>query len=110
MAFSISFVDDCAFGIHGTNITQVEEGIKVVVEAMVSASQRRGLTINFEEGKTETIWNLVGKGSRERKTAIAAQGHCLCWEGQHGPMALRVVPAYRHLGTWLQIGHVHGKE
>ena len=33
--FDISFVDDCAFGIHGTNITQVEEGIKVVVEAMV---------------------------------------------------------------------------
>jgi len=108
--FDISFVDDCAFGVHGTNISQVEEGIRVIVDSMVLASRRRGLTINFEEGKTEALWNLVGKGSRDHKANIAANNSCLTWEGPHGPTALRIVPAYRHLGTWLQIGHVHGKE
>jgi hypothetical protein len=32
--------------------------------------------------------------------------------GSWGPdrLRLRIVPAYRHLGTWLQAGNVHAKE
>ena len=108
--FDISFVDDCAFGVHGTNLSQVEDAIKCVVDATISAAQKRGLVINFEAGKTEAIWNIVGKGSQEKKAQLANTKGCLSWTSGDVQTALRIVPAYKHLGTWLQIGHVHGKE
>ena len=108
--FDISFVDDCAFGVHGTNLDQVEAAIKCVVNATVSAAQKRGLVLNFDAGKTEAIWNIVGKGSREKKAQLATAKGCLAWNAGGVQTDLRIVPAYKHLGTWLQIGNVHGKE
>ena len=108
--FDISFVDDCAFGIHGKSNQQVELGIQAVVEAMTTASKRRGLIINFEQGKTEVLWHVVGKGSKAKKMSLAAEGSQLKWHTDQGPFALRVTHAYKHLGTWIQAGNVHGKE
>ena len=86
--FDISFVDDCAFGIHGKSNQQVEAGIQAVVEAMTVASKRRGLIINFEQGKTEVLWHIVGKGSKSKKMSIAAEGSQLKWHTDQGPFAL----------------------
>ena len=108
--FDISFVDDCAFGIHGKSNQQVEAGIQAVVEAMTVASKRRGLIINFEQGKTEVLWHIVGKGSKSKKMSIAADESQLKWHTDQGHFALRVSHAYKHLGTWIQAGNVHGKE
>jgi len=108
--FDVSFVDDCAFGIHGRSIQQVEQGIKDVVESVIAAANKRGLCINFDQGKTEVLWNLVGKGSKDKKAALAAADSMLCWQSSEGHIALRVAFAYKHLGTWLQVGNVHGKE
>ena len=109
-AFDVSFVDDCAFGIHAPEIAEVSDAIKAVVESMVFAAKRRGLEINFEDGKTEAIWQIVGRGSRRWKTELATNGSAIRWVSSFGPVALRVVPAYRHLGTWLQTGIAHAKE
>ena len=108
--FDVSFVDDCAFGVHGRSTQQVEQGIQAVVEAMLSASKKRGLVINFEQGKTEVLWNIVGKGSKQKKAALADNLNQLSWTSQEGHIALRITHAYKHLGTWMQSGHVHGKE
>ena len=77
--FDVSFVDDCAFGIHGSTNQDVADGIQHVVTAMVRAAARRGLHINFEEGKTEALWNIVGKGSKQRKAQLAADQSRLTW-------------------------------
>lgn len=108
--FDVSFVDDCAFGVHGRSNQQVEHGIQAVVEAMLQAAKRRGLIINFEPGKTEVLWNIVGKGSKERKAKLAEDGSQIKWRAQDVPIALRVTHAYKHLGTWLQAGNAHGRE
>ena len=108
--FDVSFVDDCAFGVHGRSTQQVEQGIQAVVEAMLSASKKRGLVTNFEQGKTEVLWNIVGKGSKQKKAALADNLNQLSWTSQEGHIALRITHAYKHLGTWMQSGHVHGKE
>ena len=108
--FDISFVDDCAFGIHGKSISQVEEGIKALIEAMTAASKRRGLTINFEQGKTKVLFNVVGKGSKEKKAQFADDHSQMQWHTSDGSFSVRLTHAYRHLGTWLQSGNNHGKE
>lgn len=108
--FDVSFVDDCAFALHGQSVQQVEVGIQAVVEAMITACRQRGLVINFEQGKTEVLWNVTGKGSKARKAALAAEGNQLRWISPEGPLSVRIAFAYKHLGTWLQSGHVHGKE
>ena len=108
--FDVSFVDDCAFGIHGHTNQDVADGIQHVVTAMVRAAARRGLHINFEEGKTEALWNIVGKGSKQRKAQLAADQSRLTWTDGTLQWGVRIVHAYRHLGTWLQMGHIHGKE
>lgn len=108
--FDISYVDDCAFGIHGRSNQEVADGIRSVVSAMVVAAARRGLHINFEAGKTEALWNIVGKGSKQWKAQLAEQNSQLSWETNQHSGTVRIVSAYRHLGTWLQIGNVHGRE
>ena len=108
--FDVSFVDDVAIGIHGRSNQEVADGIQIVVYAMFKAAKRRGLSINFEAGKTEVLWNIVGKGSKEWKATLASADNVMQWQTPHGPMSVRSVPAYRHLGTWLQVGHIHGRE
>ena len=108
--FDVSFVDDCAFGVHAPEIEEVHTAIQIVVNAMLLATQRRGLHINFEDGKTEAIWQIVGRGSRKWKIDLAKNGSQIEWVSPVGPVALRIVPAYRHLGTWLQTGNAHAKE
>jgi hypothetical protein len=51
---------------------------------MVTAAQRDVASINFEEGKTEAIWNIVGRGSRARKFAIANNSSTLAWQARGG--------------------------
>ena len=77
---------------------------------MTCAAKNRGLVINFEPGKTEVLWHIVGKGSKERKALLAADDSELRWQTKEGPIALRTAHAYKHLGTWIQAGNVHGKE
>ena len=96
----------------GRSNQDIADGIQTVINAMVIAAQRRGLTINFEDGKAEALWDIVGKGSKDWKMQLATAASTLTWksQGQERHRAIRIVHAYRHLGTWLQVGHTHGKE
>ena len=77
---------------------------------MDSAASRRGLSINYERGKTEALWTIVGKGARRMKQEIHAAAHTLQWHSDDKPYTLQLCHAYKHLGTWIQSGHRHAKE
>ena len=106
----VSYVDDCVFVIHGHSNDEVEQIAVQIVTAMCKSAETRGLMINFEPGKTEMVWKIQGPGSRAKKQQLAEKGQALVWQDQEVERALRVVSAYKHLGTWFQQGSQHLKE
>lgn len=100
----VSFVDDCAVAIHAPDLVQLQATARSVVTAMHVAARRRGLHLNFEAGKTEMLWHVQGKGSKQLKQQLMHDHQTLQWHTVGVDFALRVVQSYRHLGTWLQSG------
>lgn len=84
--------------------------MQAVVVALESAAARRGLCINFDQGKTELLWSITGKGAREMKRSIHAAGKALKWQDGGKTYSLQVCHMYKHLGTWIQSHHRHARE
>jgi hypothetical protein len=98
----LAYVDDAAIALHAPTLDQLVPMIQQAAVAMHQATQKRGMRLNFEKGKTEALWAIRGKGSKSLKLQIAeADGH-LCWTSQDLPFRLSVTQSYKHLGTWLQ--------
>eukprot|EP00435_Cladocopium_sp_Y103_P015128 s3107_g3.t1 len=106
----VTFVDDCAIMIHAPTNTVVQTVIQQVLTTMFDVAKSRGLEVNFSPGKTEVIWNVRGPGSRALKAHLHSQGSQVAWSVDGLEFAVRLVPQYRHLGTWLQAGHKHMRE
>jgi len=108
--FDVSFVDDAAIAIHAESLEAVEATIKVVVEAFHHAAMARGLGANFSQGKTEVLWDIIGKGSRALKERLHDSGQWLTWQTPGHHFSLRVSHSYKHLGSWIQMGGSHKRE
>ena len=108
--FDVSFVDDAAVAVHAESLNELEHTIKRVVEAFHQAAAIRGLDVNFSKGKTEVLWNFIGKGSKALKERLHDAGQWLHWEAEGSSFSLRVSHAYKHLGSWMQIGGHHQRE
>ena len=106
----VSFVDDAAVAIHSTTLADLEALICVVVEGFHHAAASRGLHINFEKGKTEVMWDILGKGSRSLKERLHDAGNRLCWQHHESCFCLRVSHSYKHLGSWMQVAGSHQRE
>ncbi|CAL1155650.1 unnamed protein product, partial [Cladocopium goreaui] len=100
----VSFVDDCAVAIHAEDLHQLQVVAQQVVSAMHVAARRRGLHLNYDAGKTEMLWHVQGRGSKQVKQRLMAEGQLIQWSSFGVDFALRVVQSYKHLGTWLQSG------
>ena len=82
-----------------------------VVSALHEATRKRGLEINYDRGKTELLWNIMGKGSKSHKLSLHNHNNSFPWTDLQGSShSLAVCPAYKHLGTWVQLKHRHSKE
>jgi len=108
--FDVSFVDDAAIAIHAESLQEVESTIQLVVEAFHNAASTRGLDVNFSKGKTEVLWDIIGKGSRALKERLHDQGQWLIWDTMDHHFELRVSHSYKHLGSWMQMGGSHQRE
>ena len=106
----VSFVDDAAIALHASSLPEVEALIKVVVEGFHHAATLRGLDINFEQGKTEVMWDILGKGSRSLKERLHDDQQCLKWTTDQHTFDLRVSHSYKHLGSWMQVAGSHQRE
>ena len=108
---TFTFVDDVAVMVHARTNDRLIVMTRNIVEALVQATAQRGLTINFDKGKTELLWNLTGKGTRGVKTATHLAGNVLQSHSNEGQVfSLPICHAYKHLGTWLQTKHRHARE
>ena len=106
----ISYVDDVVVAMHGFSNEDVQSMATACVDAFRIAAGKRGLLLNFEQGKTELLWSVRGQGSWSVRERLALDGNCLRWEHQGVHTELRVVKAYKHLGTWVQEKGKHGRE
>ena len=106
----ISYVDDCVFLLHAQSNEEIEDMACIVVEEMTKAAAKRGLLVNFEKGKTEMLWTVRGKGSRKVRESLHDNQNVIQWNDAGHDRELRVVQAYKHLGTWVQSAGKHGKE
>ena len=106
----VTFVDDCVVLLHGRTNDRVAQAIQLIVTALDKASAQRGLSINFDQGKTEVLWTIIGKGAREQKRRLHEAGQLLTWHAADKTYTLHVCQAYKHLGTWVQAHHRHAKE
>eukprot|EP00438_Fugacium_kawagutii_P018606 Skav234501 [mRNA] locus=scaffold1613:29949:34970:- [translate_table: standard] len=106
----ISFVDDCAILVHTDHNDQLEHLLCHILRVFTGLAARRGLVVNFEAGKSEIVWSVVGPGARAAKQRLASKAHVLAWDPAAPHQVVRVVHAYRHLGTWIQATNVHRRE
>ena len=58
-----------------------------------------GFSVNFSPGKTETVLFFNGEGAIKVRRALAAMGNTIKFHTKSGVKDLRVVSAYKHLGT-----------
>ena len=106
----VTFVDDCVVLVHAKSNDPVAHILRSVIRALDSASARRGLSINYEQGKTEVLWTIVCKGARQMKRTIHEAGQQLQWADADRQFSVHVCHAYKHLGTWVQAHHHHTRE
>ena len=100
--FEIAFVDDCAVAMRAPNNDLLEVLAKSALQAIVIEARKRGLSLNFEIGKTELMVHWRGAGSRSFREKVAAQGNALAVPVDDEVLSLHCTLGYKHLGTWLQ--------
>ena len=98
----IAFVDDVAY-IYAQTPEQTISLVQNILSAFKDAAAKRGLRVNFAEGKTEVLVNLVGPGSRASRTRL--------WHTMQGKVPIvsetetckvQLVHHYKHLGSFVQ--------
>ena len=112
MAFAeIAFVDDVAYIVHAPSPEQTIGLVQTILSAFKDQAAKRGLRVNFAEGKTEVLVNLVGAGSRAFKTKL--------WHDMKGRIPIiteteacvvQAVHQYKHLGSFLQEKAIPAKD
>ena len=99
----ITFVDDIAYALHSSSSNDVVSSLQIVCSSLHDAAMNRGLTINYQAGKTEAIVTLAGPGSKQTKNKIwHAAGGKLPIVTEHGIQKLQLVHSYKHLGSYVQ--------
>ena len=98
----VTFVDDTAMLIHAKTNSRVVDAVQVATHQFAKAAARRGLSINFEPGKTELLWNIRGQGSRKIKEQLHSGANKLQWTVENQTYSLHPVststwvPGFRH--------------
>ena len=78
----VTFADDNAISVHARSNDRIRCIVHEVVQCLAHATGKRGLEINFDKGKTELLWNVLGKGARATKLALHSDGNNLkCFMG-----------------------------
>ena len=98
VAHETSFVDDVAQPILGPASTisnKVAQTTTKVFEVFAAFS----LEVNFNPGKTESIVNFVGDGSKAARAQLFAEGSRIPLPDIGPGVHLNIVESYKHVGT-----------
>ena len=107
----VTFVDDIAYALHAPSATQVVHALQLLASCLHDAATARGMQLNYAEGKTEAMVYCAGPGARAVRAHLwhVCDGH-LPIVTEHSTMRLRLVHAYKHLGSYIQCQAVVHRE
>ncbi len=101
----VAFVDDCVFLTHGASNEQVIQQVTTIQGVFHDEARRRGLSVNYQSGKTEVIMQCAGKGKRKFQHKLWCENEgCVTVLNEFGTSQLRFVHTYKHLGAHVQAG------
>lgn len=107
----VTFVDDIAYALHGPTATHVISSLQLVASCLHDAATGRGMKLNYQAGKTEALVYCAGPGSRSVKKRIWHElKGSLPVVTESGTQHLRLVHAYKHLGSFIQCQAVVHKD
>ena len=101
-----TWMDDLSMFIVSDNAENLVGYLTKGTSTLLDACLQRALLPNLSRGKTEAMVQLHGKGTRRvRQTIFGDNNGAIPLECRLWPDArLRIVPAYKHLGGYLQHG------
>ena len=70
--FDCDLRDDCLFTVTDADPGTLVRQLKTLAELAIETFHAHGLPLNFKKNKSEAMIKLVGKGSREVYSSIAA--------------------------------------
>ena len=101
----VAFVDDCVFMTFAPSNEQMMQQTKLLQSVFHDEARKRGLSVNYEKGKTEVIVQCCGPNTRFFKKNLLIEGKAsvpiVC---ENETYQLRVVHGYKHLGSFVQEG------
>ena len=99
----LAFVDDLACIVHTHDAHSLPGLLGLMTSCLHDAARLRGLHLNYQPGKTEAMVSISGPGSRALKHQLFTEGNReLPVVSEAQSFRLRLVPFYKHLGTFLQ--------
>ena len=99
----ITFVDDIAYTLHTKAAADLVQSLQIVASCLHDAASDRGLTINYEAGKTEAVVRIAGTGTKAIKHRLWHEMHGkIPIVTEHGMQLLQLVHSYKHLGSYVQ--------
>eukprot|EP00435_Cladocopium_sp_Y103_P056901 s1056_g19.t1 len=108
--FEVAFVDDCAIAMRAPSNDALLSLAHIALRAIHTEAEARGLGLNWDKGKTELLLQPHGSGTRALKERLAQAQQMLDVPVGDQLLHLRVVHAYKHLGSWLQTGAKHARD
>ena len=90
----VVYADDVMHAFTHKDAGFVAESVRLTASVFVQVVGRHGLTLNFGPGKTEAVLSVRGTSAKAIRKTISCDGGLLV-----GAALLRVVCAYKHLGT-----------
>lgn len=107
VTLNVVWADDIAVMVHHDSASGLLDAVSLVFESYIDRLARHGLCLNYGSGKTEALILVRGKGSRQVRQQIfqGAQGRITVETCAAGPIDIRLVSQYKHLG--MQI-HANG--
>ena len=98
------WADDLALAFDDVTAEGLLQKCERIVALLFDCLQQAGLKPNLKPGKSEVLLDLRGKGALSCRRQLVFQGHKLTIPSAISSFAISVVGAYRHLGTWIQVG------
>ena len=99
--FAIVWADDIAMMLQHHSPEELVRQTEYVAAVVIETFGSFGLLLNYEDGKTECLMTLRGPGSRDlrRKLFGVPTPSLTLHTTGFGPIALRLIEKYRHLGN-----------
>lgn len=99
----ISFFDDVAVGVLHPTTEGVMTAAAQVMPILIEAARKRGLSVNFQQDKSELLISFRGTGSCKIKERVMIHQKAMVpIVTEHGCKSLRVSHSYKRLGSYLQ--------